>query len=84
MESVSGGRVSSAYGDAVARVLHNLRADVLRGPAESVGVAVVRDALGEPKVGDFEVRRAGEEQVLGLEVAVDHLEAMHHFILYFR
>jgi hypothetical protein len=59
-------------GVVVVLVLDHLGGEVVEGPAE--GRAARRGRVhGPAKVGDFDVALVAEEEVLGLDVAVDHV-----------
>mmetsp|Transcript_38597 Transcript_38597/g.90238 ORF Transcript_38597/g.90238 Transcript_38597/m.90238 type:complete len:465 (-) Transcript_38597:1410-2804(-) len=61
--------------EAVALVEDDLGGEVLRGAAQ--GPRAVGDDLGEAEIDHLEVALLVDEQVLGLEVAVDDFEAVH-------
>ena len=67
------------HGAAVALAVEDLGGEVLRRAAEAVGAAGgIRDALlGEAKVREPDVAAGIQQDVLGLQIAVDDVEVVH-------
>ena len=62
-------------GFSVAFIEQNLGSDIFWGSAEGVG-SVDHD-FGEPEIGQFQVSEGAHQQILGLQVSVYDVHAVH-------